>query len=69
MTTLVGYNQEEMVARTTIDVPVSAHPIEAVNLKEPGLGLYDQLAGSSPGTASRRAASGSSSRRTNSTRA
>ena len=44
VTTLVGYNQEEIVARTTIDVPVSAHPIEAVNLKAPGLGLYDQLA-------------------------
>ena len=45
VTSLVGYNQEEVVARATIDVPVSAHPIEAVNLKAPGLGLYDQLAG------------------------
>ena len=43
VTTLIGYNQEEVVARTTIDVPVSAHPVEAVNLKEPGLGLYEQF--------------------------
>jgi thiamine phosphate synthase YjbQ (UPF0047 family) len=44
ITTLVGYNQEEIVARTAIEVPVSQHPIEAVNLKEPKFGLYEQLA-------------------------
>src|SRR5262249_31287124 len=43
-TTLVGYNSEVEVARTTIRVPVSSHPIDAVNLKETGLGLYAQLA-------------------------
>ena len=43
VTTLVGYNHEEVVARRTLDVPVSTHPIDAINLKEPGLGLYDQL--------------------------
>jgi thiamine phosphate synthase YjbQ (UPF0047 family) len=43
VTTLVGYNSEVEVARTSIDVPVSAHPIEAVNLKERKLGLYEQL--------------------------
>lgn len=43
-TTLVGYNSEVEVARTTLRVPVSPHPIDAVNLKEPRLGLYAQLA-------------------------
>ena len=43
VTTLVGYNTEVELARETIDVPVSAHPIEAVNLKDPQLGLFDQV--------------------------
>jgi hypothetical protein len=43
-TTLVGYDHEEVVARTTLEVPVSSHPIDAVNMKEPRLGLYEQLA-------------------------
>ncbi len=42
-TTIVGYNDEVEVARTTLRVPVSSHPIDAVNLKEPRLGLYEQL--------------------------
>lgn len=42
-TTLVGYNHEHVVARTTVHVPVSSHPITAVNLKDPRLGLYSQL--------------------------
>lgn len=43
-TLLVGYNTEHVVARTRLEVPVSAHPIDAINLKEPRLGLYEQLA-------------------------
>ena len=43
-TTLVGYDTEVEVARTVLEVPVSSHPIDAVNLKEPKLGLYAQLA-------------------------
>jgi hypothetical protein len=42
-TTLVGFNREEEVARGVLDVPVSGHPVDAVNLKDPKLGLYDQL--------------------------
>jgi hypothetical protein len=42
-TTLVGFNREEEVARATLTVPVSAHPVDAVNLKNPRLGLYDQI--------------------------
>jgi thiamine phosphate synthase YjbQ (UPF0047 family) len=43
-TTVVGYNDERVVAETRIVVPVSGHPIDAVSLKQPGLGLYDQVA-------------------------
>jgi thiamine phosphate synthase YjbQ (UPF0047 family) len=43
-TTIVGYNHEEEVARTPIDIPVSAHPIDAVNLRGSKLGLYDVVA-------------------------
>ncbi len=43
-TTLVGYDHEAIVARTTLHVPVSPHPINAVNLKDARLGLYAQLA-------------------------
>src|SRR4029079_12481262 len=44
VTRLVGYDREVEVDRTTIEVPVSRHPIEAVNLKDPSLGLKEQLA-------------------------
>jgi hypothetical protein len=43
VTTLVGYSDETVVARTTLHVPVSPHPINAVNLKDPRLGLYSQV--------------------------
>jgi hypothetical protein len=42
-TRLVGYDREVEVARTTILVPVSRHPIEAVNLKDPRIGLSERL--------------------------
>jgi thiamine phosphate synthase YjbQ (UPF0047 family) len=44
VTRLVGYNQEVEVARTTVEIPVSAHPIEAVNLKDPRVGLTQRIA-------------------------
>lgn len=43
VTRLVGYNQEVEVARAAIQIPVSRHPIEAINLKDPALGLSEQL--------------------------
>jgi thiamine phosphate synthase YjbQ (UPF0047 family) len=43
-TTLVGYNHETVVERTTLSVPVSPHPIDAINLKDPRFGLYEQVA-------------------------
>jgi thiamine phosphate synthase YjbQ (UPF0047 family) len=42
-TSIVGYNDETIVARTRIAIPVSSHPIDSINLREPGLGVYEQL--------------------------
>lgn len=44
VTTLVGYDAEEPVAEMRIEVPVSAHPIDAINLREERLGIYEQIA-------------------------
>jgi thiamine phosphate synthase YjbQ (UPF0047 family) len=43
VTRLIGYHREIDVARMRLEIPVSAHPIDAINLKEPRLGLYPQL--------------------------
>ena len=43
-TVLVGYNDEIEVARTALRIPVSGHPIDAINLKDPRYGLDDELA-------------------------
>jgi thiamine phosphate synthase YjbQ (UPF0047 family) len=38
-TTILGYDQERIVARRSLSVPVSKHPIDSVNLGDPRLGL------------------------------
>jgi thiamine phosphate synthase YjbQ (UPF0047 family) len=43
-TRVIGFQHEAVVAQTRLDVPVSRHPIESVNLKDPRLGIYDRLA-------------------------
>ena len=43
LTRLIGFSQERQVASTRIEVPVSAHPIDSVNLKDPRLGVYAEL--------------------------
>ena len=43
LTRLVGFHEERVVRTTRVEVPVSAHPIDSVNLKDPRLGLYDSL--------------------------
>jgi thiamine phosphate synthase YjbQ (UPF0047 family) len=43
-TRVIGFRNEAVVAQERIDVPVSRHPIESVNLKSPNLGIYEQLA-------------------------
>jgi len=40
----VGFREERPVMTTRIEVPVSAHPIDSINLKDPRLGVYAQLA-------------------------
>lgn len=42
-TTIVGFTEEEEVVRQRLVVPVSGHPVDSVNLKDPRLGLYEQL--------------------------
>jgi thiamine phosphate synthase YjbQ (UPF0047 family) len=43
LTRLIGFRREQIVRRTRIEVPVSAHPIDSVNLKDPRLGVCEQL--------------------------
>jgi hypothetical protein len=42
-TTIVAYDEEEVVARDTFTVPVSRHPLDSVNLADPKLGLIERL--------------------------
>jgi thiamine phosphate synthase YjbQ (UPF0047 family) len=44
VTRVIGFHREAIVANTRIDVPMSRHPIESINLKDPRLGIYDRLA-------------------------
>ena len=43
-TSIVGFNDEVEVARSQLKVPVSGHPIDSVNLKNPSLGFYGIVA-------------------------
>lgn len=40
---VIGFTQERVVHRARIEVPVSTHPIDSINLKDPRLGIHDQL--------------------------
>lgn len=40
VTTILGFNTEEEVARERIEVPMSAHPVDSINLKDPSFGIY-----------------------------
>jgi thiamine phosphate synthase YjbQ (UPF0047 family) len=42
-TTILGYDEEEVAARTSLSVPVSRHPIDAINLADPRLGFVDAV--------------------------
>lgn len=44
LTRVIGFHREAVVAQMRLQVPVSGHPIESINLKDPRLGLYEQLA-------------------------
>jgi thiamine phosphate synthase YjbQ (UPF0047 family) len=43
-TRVIGFSGEEEVVRTQIEVPVSAHSVDSVNLRDPRLGISQQLA-------------------------
>jgi hypothetical protein len=42
-TTVVGYDHDEVVARTAVTIPVSKHSIDSVNLADPRLGLLERI--------------------------
>jgi len=42
-TTIVAYNQERVVAESSVSVAMSKHPIDSVNLADPRLGIVDQV--------------------------
>jgi hypothetical protein len=44
LTRLIAFTRERVLRSTRIEVPVSEHPIDSVNLKDPRLGIYEQLA-------------------------
>ena len=43
LTRLIGFHSERVVGTTRIEVPVSPHPIDSINLKDRRLGVYEQL--------------------------
>ena len=42
ITTVLGFNTEETVARKRVEVPMSGHPVDSVNLKDPSVGIYER---------------------------
>ncbi len=42
-TTVIGYNQEELVGIFPLTIPVSSHRVDSVNLKDARLGVFEQL--------------------------
>jgi len=42
-TTILGYNQESEAHRETLDIRMSAHPIDSVNLWDPRVGFLEML--------------------------
>jgi thiamine phosphate synthase YjbQ (UPF0047 family) len=40
---VIGFNREVEVERARITVPVSTHPIDSINLRDPRLGIIEQL--------------------------
>jgi thiamine phosphate synthase YjbQ (UPF0047 family) len=43
LTSIVGFHRERQIARVSLDVPVSDHQVDSVNLKDPKLGIYEQI--------------------------
>jgi hypothetical protein len=43
VTTILGFTSEEVVARDRLVIPIAARSVDSVNLKDPSLGLFEQL--------------------------
>jgi thiamine phosphate synthase YjbQ (UPF0047 family) len=43
LTSIVGFRRERAITALKIGVPVSDHPVDSINLKDPKLGIYDQI--------------------------
>src|ERR1700722_13316597 len=43
MTSVIGFHDEEVVAREAFVIPVSSHPIDSLTLKDSRIGLYEQM--------------------------
>jgi hypothetical protein len=43
VTSVIGYTDEEVVARARLTVPMSAHRVDSVNLKASDIGVYAQI--------------------------
>jgi thiamine phosphate synthase YjbQ (UPF0047 family) len=42
-TTVIGFDNEEIVDRLELSVPVSGHPVDSINIRDPRLGIFEQL--------------------------
>jgi hypothetical protein len=42
-TTVLAYDEERVIARASVSIPVSKHPVDSVNLADPRLGLVEQV--------------------------
>jgi hypothetical protein len=43
LTSIVGFNDERVVAVERFRIPVPVQPVDSVNLKDPSLGLFDRI--------------------------
>ena len=42
-TSVVAYTQERVVERVRLEIPVSGHPVDSVNLRDPRIGLFPDI--------------------------
>jgi thiamine phosphate synthase YjbQ (UPF0047 family) len=42
-TSVIAYTREQVAERVRLEIPVSSHPIDSVNLRDPGVGFLEQI--------------------------
>lgn len=42
-TTVIGFDRETVVERTQFAVPVSGHTVDSINIKDPRLGIFEEI--------------------------